>query len=285
MRTEWLAALVFRDSFPDFQRCSLLSVFQISALQAWKPMKIRSRWLNLILSYIATWCLRLLFLTVRVDHRRVVQEATPYIRPTRSQRYTFCMWHDHIVLAVFSRKTWNLAGLISQHRDGGYLADSVLISGIQPVRGSTSRGGMEAVRDLLNMPDYHLAMTPDGPRGPRRTMKEGIIYIASRSGRPVVPTALLANRCWSFPGSWTNMLIPKPFSKVLLITGTPIPLAEDLPREDMAAWADLLQSEMERLDGIAQRMISGDETAAELIDRGNDPGYRPSLREAAVKAA
>jgi len=254
----------------QFRRDTLIRV-----LQAWKPMKIRHRSLNLVLSYLATWCLRLLFLTVRVDHRRVVPEATPYLQPSGIQRYTFCMWHDHIVMAVFSLRTWNLAGLISQHRDGGYLADSVLIAGIQPVRGSTSRGGMEAVREILSLPDYHLAMTPDGPRGPRRSMKEGIVYIASRSGRPIVPMALLADRCWSFPGSWTNMLIPKPFSKVLLITGTPIQLPDDLPREEMAAWAGLLQSEMERLDTIAHRMIAGDESASALIDRTGDPRYWP----------
>ena len=152
-------------------------------------MKIRSRWFNMILSYLATFCLRLLFLTVRVEHRRIVDDATPYTRPQNTQRFTFCMWHDQIVLAVFSLRTWNLAGLISQHRDGGYLADSVLIAGIQPVRGSTSRGGAEAVREILDRPELHLAMTPDGPRGPRREMKEGIVFISSRSQRPIVPTA------------------------------------------------------------------------------------------------
>ena len=229
-------------------------------------MKIRSRWLNICLSYVGTWCLRLLFLTVRVDHRTVVAEATPYRRPTGTLRYTFCLWHDYIVMAVFGRKTWNLAGLISQHRDGSYLADSAIVAGIQPVRGSTSRGGMEAVRELLDMPDYHLAMTPDGPRGPRRVMKEGIIYIASRSGRPVVPTALVANRQWSFPGSWTNMLIPMPFSRALLIAGRPVAIAVDIPREELAQVATQLQHEMERLGTVASRMIAGDVDAAAEID-------------------
>lgn len=240
-------------------------------------MKIRSRWLNLVLSYLATACLRLLFLTVRVDHRHMAPEGTPYLRPRGTQRYTFCMWHDHIVLAVFSLRTFNLAGLISQHRDGGYLADSVLIAGIQPVRGSTSRGGIEAVREILSHPELHLAMTPDGPRGPRREMKEGIIYISSRSGRPVVPTALLADRCWSVQGNWTNMIIPKPFSKVLLISGTPIVIPEDLPRDEMTGWATFLQSEMERLDEIAHRMLAGDESAAALIERTTDPQHCPDL--------
>jgi lysophospholipid acyltransferase (LPLAT)-like uncharacterized protein len=230
-------------------------------------MKVPYRWLNLLLSYIATVGLRLLFLTVRVTHYQMAPEATPYVRPKGQQRYTFCMWHDHIVLAVFSLRTWNLAGLISQHRDGGYLADSVLIAGIQPVRGSTSRGGAEAVAEILSQPELHLAMTPDGPRGPRRTMKEGIIFIASRSRRPIVPTALTADRYWAFPGSWTDMILPKPFSRVLLIAGTPVTVPDDLPRNQMAAWADSLQKEMDRLDALSQRIIAGDNAAASEIAR------------------
>ena len=234
-------------------------------------MKIRSRWLNLAMSWFATLCLRLLFLTVKVDHRNIAPEGSPYVRPTRTQRYTFCMWHDHIVLAAFSLETFNLAGLISQHRDGSYLADSVMMAGIRPVRGSTSRGGLEAVREILSLPELHLAMTPDGPRGPRHQMKEGIIYISSRSGRPVVPCALLADRYWSVNGSWTDMIVPKPFSKVLLIAGTPMFIPEDLPREEMAALAELLQSEMNRLEDIGRRMMAGDSHAAEEIDRTCPP--------------
>lgn len=149
-------------------------------------MKVRSRKLNIVASYVATFFLKLLFLTVRVCHYRTAEDGTPYERPSKSQRFTFSMWHDQIVLAVFSLRTWSLAGLISQHRDGSYLADSVLIAGIQPVRGSTSRGGAEAVSEILSRPDLHLAITPDGPRGPRRVMKEGIVYISSRSRRPIV---------------------------------------------------------------------------------------------------
>jgi len=238
-------------------------------------MAIRSRWFNIILSYLATYCLRLLFLTVRVEHRRIVDDATPYARPQNTQRFTFCMWHDQIVLAVFSMRTWNLAGLISQHRDGGYLADSVLIAGIQPVRGSTSRGGAEAVREILDRPDLHLAMTPDGPRGPRREMKEGIVFISSRSGRPIVPTALVCNRYWAIPGHWSDMAIPKPFSKVILIAGTPITVPGDLPREEMAMWAEFVSAEMARLELIALRMQNGDAAAADGIDRTADPAYRP----------
>ena len=238
-------------------------------------MKIRSRWLNIVLSYFATLGLRLLFLTVRVQHFKVVEDGTPYSRPVGNQRFTFSMWHDQIVMAVFSLRTWNLAGLISQHRDGGYLADSVLIAGIQPVRGSTSRGGAEAVSEILSRPDLHLAMTPDGPRGPRRKMKEGIVFISSRSGRPIIPTALVCSRPWSVPGSWTDMAIPKPFSNVVLIAGTPIEVPIDLPRVEMLAWAEFVSDEMARLELLAERIQHADANAAGDIDRSSDPGHRP----------
>ncbi len=190
----------------------------------------------------------------------------------------FCMWHDHIVMAVFSSRTYSLGGLISQHRDGGYLADSVRIAGIHPVRGSTSRGGMEAVREILSRPDLHLAMTPDGPRGPRRKMKDGIVYMSSRSGRPIIPTALIASRAWTIDGSWTDMTIPKPFSTVLLITGSPIVVPEDLPREDMELWAAALEVEMDRLDQIGKRIMNGDAAAESEIA---NPDFVAKLGKAA----
>ena len=218
--------------------------------------------------------MRALFLTVRPVHIRMVPEGTPYVDPRQAQRYMFCMWHDHIVMAVFSSRTYSLAGLISQHRDGGYLADSVQIAGIHPVRGSTSRGGMEAVREILSRPDLHLAMTPDGPRGPRRRMKDGIVYMSSRSNRPIIATALLASNYWTIPGSWTDMMIPKPFSKVLLVTGSPIVVPEDLPRDDMDRWAAALELEMERLDQIAHRIFRGDVAAASEVA---NPDFAASL--------
>ena len=229
-------------------------------------MKVRNRFLNILMSVAATLALRALFLTVRVDHRSVHPEATPYVRPPGKQRFAFCLWHDAIAIAVFALRTWNLSGLISRHTDGGYLADSCRIAGIHPVRGSASRGGAEAVAELLRLTHLHLAITPDGPRGPRRTMKEGIIFISSRSRRPIVPTAIAATNAWKIPGRWTDMLIPKPFSRVTLIAGRAIQVPSDLKREDFPQYAQLLQKEMDRLDGIALRLINGDVSAAVEIE-------------------
>jgi hypothetical protein len=110
-------------------------------------------------------------------------------------------------------------------------------------------------------------MTPDGPRGPRRQIKEGVVFIASRSGRPLVPTAAVASPPWEIKGSWTNMLLPRPFSRVMLIAGTPVELPEDLPREQMPIVAAQLQAEMERLESVARRLLAGEPSAAGEIAR------------------
>jgi hypothetical protein len=82
------------------------------------------------------------------------------------------------------------------------------------------------------------------------------------------------------------MIIPKPFSRVVLIAGTPLVVPEETPREDLAAWADLLQSEMSRLESVGQQILSGDRSAVNTIDRTNDPTYRPQFQQSdALRAA
>ena len=75
------------------------------------------------------------------------------------------------------------------------------------------------------------------------------------------------------------MVIPKPFSRVVLIAGTPLVIPEETPREELRAWADLLKLEMSRLETIGQKILSGDRSAPNAIDRTNDPTYRPHLQQ------
>ncbi|MEQ9406460.1 MAG: lysophospholipid acyltransferase family protein [Fuerstiella sp.] len=228
-------------------------------------MKIRNRYANWMIARIATWILRLMFLTVRVDHRRIAPDGTPYAPATSSTRYCFCMWHDAIVTALFALKTYKLSGLISRHQDGTYLTHAIRLLGITPVRGSASRGGAQATRQLIDRPDLHVCITPDGPRGPRRVMKDGIVYLASRTGRPVVPTTVTATSYWSVPGGWSDMLIPKPFSTALLLAGKPIEVPPDLSRAQISEVTDQIQQEMDRLHLIGQRLVRGDESVFSLV--------------------
>ena len=228
-------------------------------------MKIRSGIANWLIARFGTWALKALFLTVHVDHRKVVEDGTPYKAAVGSTRYCFCMWHDAIVAAVFSLKTHKLAGLISRHQDGSYLTHAVKLVGITPVRGSASRGGAQATRQLIDQPDLHVCITPDGPRGPRRGMKDGIVYLASRTGRPIVPTTLVSTKYWSIPGGWSDMMIPKPFSRLLMIAGAPIEIPAEISRQEITRLTEKVQQEMDRLHLLGHRLIRGDESVTPLI--------------------
>jgi lysophospholipid acyltransferase (LPLAT)-like uncharacterized protein len=228
-------------------------------------MKIRNPFANWLIARIGTWCLRALFLTVRIEHHKVAADGTPYGRAAGATRFCFCMWHDAIVTAVYSLRTYKLAGLISRHQDGGYLAHAVRLAGITPVRGSASRGGAQATKQLIDQPDLHVCITPDGPRGPRRVMKDGIVYLSSRTGRPVVPTTLTGTSYWSVPGGWSDMMVPKPFSKMILLAGGPIEVDPDLDREQISEVTEKIQKEMDRLDLLGQRLIRGDESVLKLL--------------------
>jgi hypothetical protein len=78
---------------------------------------------------------------------------------------------------------------------------------------------------------------------------------------------------WHVRGSWTDLTIPKPFSTAVMIAGTPVLVPKDLERDQMPAWSAALTAEMQRLDRLAERILSGDESAVAEIDRTMDPSY------------
>lgn len=230
------------------------------------PVKIRNRFLHKVIAWSAVLLLRTLFLTVRTDIRIAREGAMTDHPPVGPTRYCFCLWHDIILAALFCHKAHSLATLVSRHQDGTYLSDLIEILGIRPVRGSASRGGAQATRRLLEIADHHICITPDGPRGPRHEMKEGIVWIASRTGRPIVAVTVKATRCWRIPASWSDIMIPQPFSKLVAITGVPIEVDSDLSREQIARVTAQVQDEMDRLDALSDRLVRGDESVAELIN-------------------
>ena len=229
------------------------------------PVKIRNRFLHKVIAWSAVLLLRTLFLTVRTDIRVAKEGAMTDIPPVGPTRYCFCLWHDIILAALFCHKAHSLSTLISRHEDGTYLSDLIKILGIRPIRGSASRGGAQATKQLLEMPDQHICITPDGPRGPRHEMKDGIAYIAARTGRPIVAVTVKATRCWRIPANWSDIMIPQPFSKIVAITGHPIEVGPDLSREQIAGVTAQIQDEMDRLDALSDRLVRGDESVADLI--------------------
>lgn len=119
--------------------------------------------------------------------------------------------------------------MISQSNDGELISYIAQKLGFEPVRGSTSRGGEAARNELYDRIEKGLqaAFTADGPKGPRRKMKSGLVDL-SRSGRmAILPLGIDADRKWVLHKSWDNSVIPKPFSRVFVVYGAPFIISAD----------------------------------------------------------
>jgi lysophospholipid acyltransferase (LPLAT)-like uncharacterized protein len=168
----------------------------------------------------------------------------------------YAFWHGRMLVPAFSHRGRGIAIMVSQHRDGEYIARVVERLGFVAVRGSTTRGGVRALREMLTRrhEGRDLAFTPDGPRGPRYVVQKGVIYTASRTGLPIVPAAVEAKPAWVL-GSWDEFTIPKPFGRAVILTGEPMAVPPDADAEEIERHRGRLEAEMHRLMGRAREIL------------------------------
>ncbi|HET9418988.1 MAG TPA: lysophospholipid acyltransferase family protein [Chthoniobacterales bacterium] len=143
-----------------------------------------------------------------------------------TQNYIGALWHNRLLVfpLVLRRFFPNRKGaaLISASRDGDLLTDAIARFGFDVVRGSSSRLGASALLQLSDTlaAGRDVVITPDGPRGPAYELGPGIIFLAQKTGAPVLPMNLEYSSCWRFK-SWDRFIVPRPFSKVRVLIGQP----------------------------------------------------------------
>lgn len=226
-------------------------------------MKIRSRLLTKMAAFVAVSACRLLFATCR---KRFIGEVLEKgheegFDPALAEHFVLCVWHDALLLPTFAapkplRK--QCCCLVSKHQDGSYLADAMGWLSYTTVRGSSKRGGAEALRQLVeSTAGKHIIFTPDGPQGPRRTMKAGALFVAAQTGRAILPGAFVVKQGWRIRGRWTDMVVPMPFTTVYLIVGTPIPIPADIDRDQLDRYIHVAQQAMDQLNAEADEKFAG----------------------------
>jgi lysophospholipid acyltransferase (LPLAT)-like uncharacterized protein len=145
-------------------------------------------------------------------------------RPLYNARdaHLFMCWHESLLPLLWRHRRQSIAIVVSEARDGQYLADFAGRLGYRLVRGSSSRGAtralLGAVRELKA--GGAVAFTPDGPRGPRRELKPGVVAAAQRGGGTIVPIHAAADRAWRLR-SWDRFVVPKPFARIRIAYGVP----------------------------------------------------------------
>jgi lysophospholipid acyltransferase (LPLAT)-like uncharacterized protein len=139
------------------------------------------------------------------------------------RRVILAFWHDQLFLMAKGYHGPGAQVMISASKDGELIARTMEYFGIGAVRGSSTRGGRAAFREMLELAaqPVDLVITPDGPKGPRHQVKEGVVQLARLSGRPVVPMAFACSRGYRF-NSWDRFLLPFPPGRGVFSFGAPL---------------------------------------------------------------
>ncbi len=164
----------------------------------------------------------------------------------------YVFWHEYILFPLFLRGHCNLAMLLSRHRDAELLSHAAYHLGFEFVRGSTNRGGAAAIRELLRKSGrMHLTITPDGPRGPRRRLAPGPVFLASKLGLPLVAMGFGYDRPWRMQ-SWDRFALPRPFSRARAVSSGEIFVPPDLNRDALEHFRNKVESLLNSLTAEAE---------------------------------
>lgn len=165
-----------------------------------------------------------------------------------TRRKTFVFWHGELLTLAHAHRNMGICVLVSRHRDGESIARALQWLGFRAVRGSSTDGGHESLFEMCaRVKEGHdLAITPDGPRGPRHRAQPGVLYLAQRAGVDIVPTAcVIAHRI--VLNTWDHFEIPMPFSRVVIAYGTPIEITDELGFSSIEEYRRVLEQALARV--------------------------------------
>lgn len=223
--------------------------------------------------------------------------------PDCAGRAIYIFWHEYILFPFALRGHCNLTMLLSQHRDADWIASAAKLMGFGTVRGSSTRGALSAIREMERQSlNNHLTITPDGPRGPRRHLAQGPIYLASKLQLPIICLGFGHDTPWRMP-TWDHFAVPKPFSRARCIIGPRMHIPAKLDRDgieecrvriehllnvitlDAEAWAESRTRKIEQRTMYREALPgrTGDEVATLrpfLLDEDDRESARDSQRRA-----
>ncbi len=195
--------------------------------------------------------LRLLCKTVRIE---IIGKEFFNQFHEKNEKFILAFWHGNMMIPLITHMDMGIYVLVSQHGDGEIIAVILKRLGNRLIRGSSTRGGSEALKEMLRKikkENAGIAITPDGPKGPYRKMKTGAVVLAQRSDAPLIPMSAYTSSP-KFLKSWDKFMFVKPFSKAVLIYGEPIYIERDLSEDEFEKQQNIVEERLKSLDEQAE---------------------------------
>ena len=208
--------------------------------------------LRRVVPYLAYAYVTFVGLTTRLT---TVRGEIPAGLKARDRRFIYAFWHQRQVFFTWAHRGVGAAVLVSRSKDGEMIAETMRLSRIGAVRGSSSRGGAAAVRQLMEVlqSGLDIGITPDGPKGPAREVKEGVLFLAQKLGAPIVPISNAVSNKLEIKKAWDRFQVPLPFGRAAVAYGEPIEVGPD---DDVAAKAAELKAALDRITAEAEALVS-----------------------------
>jgi hypothetical protein len=222
-----------------------------------KDTPAERKW-NLV-GWIGKWLIDVVCMTLQI---RVV-DFDRAARVIETEKYIFAFWHSRIVVISYLYKGQGTAILVSSSKDGEIIARILQKQGHRTIRGSTSRHGARALARLvkvIRLENRPGVVVPDGPRGPRFQVQPGVIALAKKTGRAIVPITYSCKKAKVF-SSWDRFILPCPFSKCIVMYGTPLFVPGDIEANTQEVYRRRLEDELNRItktvDAYFDRTVNG----------------------------
>ncbi len=218
-------------------------------------MKIQHPLLIHSVGVAGAWLVRRLSGSCRFHFRYEDPSADPEVARRTGRRFIYAFYHEAMLFPAYYWAWPEMQILISDHRDGELITRVVRRLGFGVVRGSTTRGGARALREMSHRVERgHLCVTPDGPRGPRRHVHQGLAYLSSKTGLPVVAAGMAFKNPWR-ARSWDRFAVPRPFSPAACVVPEPLLVPRDADRDAIEAARAEIERRMRRATDEAEAWV------------------------------
>ncbi len=207
-----------------------------------------------IAPFILAIIIKILRRTMRIKFKRK-EIMLEMIR--NKQPFIFTFWHQRLIMMPYGYTGKNIHVLISMHRDGLMTSNTLKYFGVKSVQGSSTRGGAEGLRKIVKVTKTgaDLGFTPDGPKGPARKVKPGVIQTARLTGYPILPVSYGSSRKHVLR-TWDKMQLPKFFSKGVFVYGEPFYIDRKITKNEIDSKAEELEDILNKLTDEADTFFN-----------------------------